>query len=63
MDVGIAEPVPDKPKGMWARTYACLLDEMLEAEVLANEARANVIKRLLVQVDNDLERGSTSSIS
>ena len=61
IDVGIAEPLPDKPKGMWARTYACLLDEILQAEILANEAEAIMFNRLLSQVDNDLERGMTSS--
>jgi hypothetical protein len=49
IDVGIGEPFPDKPKGMWVRTYACLLDEILQAEILANEAQANMMKRLLVQ--------------
>jgi hypothetical protein len=34
---------------VWARTYGCLLDEMLQAEVLANEAR------LLAQLKDDLE--------
>ena len=53
--VGIAEPFPDKPKGMWARTYGCLLDQILQAEMLANEAQANRIKRLLEQVEDDLE--------
>ena len=55
IDVGIAEPFPDKPKGMWVRTYACLLDEILQAEILANEAEANTFNRLLAQVDNDLQ--------
>jgi hypothetical protein len=55
IDVGIAEPFPDKPKGMWARTYGCLLDEILQAEILANEAQANRFQRLLAQVRNDLE--------
>jgi hypothetical protein len=54
IDIGIDEPFPDKPKGMWVRTYGCLLDEILQAEILANEAQANMIKRLLAQVDNDL---------
>jgi hypothetical protein len=31
--VGIAEPFPEKPKGMWARTYGCLLDEILQAKL------------------------------
>jgi hypothetical protein len=53
--VGIAEPFPDKPKGMWVRTYGCLLDEILQTEMLANEAQANRFQRLLAQVRNDLE--------
>ena len=52
---GIAEPFPDKPRGMWARTYGLRLNEILEAEMLANEAQANRIKRLLEQVEDDLE--------
>ena len=55
MGVGLAEPLPEKPKGMWARTYGRLLDEILQAEMLANEAQANRIKRLLEQVEDDLE--------
>ena len=53
--VGIAEPVPDKPEGMSVRTYGRLLDEILQAEIRVNEAQANRIKRLLEQVDNDLQ--------
>jgi hypothetical protein len=59
MGVGLDEPFPDKPRGMWARTYGCLLDEILEAEIQANEAQANRIKQLLEQVEADVERGST----
>ena len=55
MGVGLAEPLPEKPKGMWARTYGRLLDEILQAEMLANEAQANRMKRLLEQVEDDLE--------
>jgi hypothetical protein len=47
IDVGIAEPLPDKPKGMWARTYGCLLDGILHAEMLAHEAQSSMFKRLL----------------
>jgi hypothetical protein len=39
IDVGIADLFPDKPKGMWVRTYGCLLDEISRAEMLANEAK------------------------
>jgi hypothetical protein len=52
INIGIAEPFPDKPKGMWARTYGCLLDEILQAEILVNEAKSNIIKRLLAQVEH-----------
>jgi hypothetical protein len=54
-NVGIAEPVPEKPKGMWARTYGCLLDEILQAETVANEAQANNFQRLVEQADKDVE--------
>jgi len=36
------------------RTYGCLLDEILQAERLANEAQTNMFKRLLVEVKDDL---------
>jgi hypothetical protein len=55
IDIGIAEPVPEKPKGMSVHTYGRLLDEILQAEIRVNEAQANRIKRLLEQVDNDLQ--------
>ena len=55
MDVRIAEPCPEKPKRMWVRTFGCLLDEILQAEILANEVQANRMKRLLEQVEDDLE--------
>jgi hypothetical protein len=61
VNVGVDEPFPDKPNGMWAHTYGCLLDEILQAEIQANEAQANRIKRVLEQVKDDVERGSTSS--
>jgi hypothetical protein len=53
IDVGIGEPFPDKPKRMWVRTYGCLLDELLHAEMLVNHAKLNRFKRLLAQVKND----------
>jgi hypothetical protein len=52
--VGIAEPFPDKPKGMWVRTYGYLLDQILQAEMLANEAQANRFQRLMAQLKDDL---------
>ena len=55
IDVGIGDPFPEKPKGMWARTYGCLLEEILQAELSAYEAQANMFNQLLAQVDNDLQ--------
>jgi len=55
MDIGIAEPFPDKPKGMCARTYGRLLDEILQAEIMADEAQGNRFQRLLAQIEGDLE--------
>jgi hypothetical protein len=49
-----AEPFPDKPKGMWVRTFDGLLNEILKAEILANEAKVDMLKRL-AQVKNDVE--------
>ena len=40
---------------MWTSTYGCLLDEILQAEMLANEAQANRFQRLLVQLQDDLK--------
>jgi hypothetical protein len=37
---GIATPLPEKPKGMWVRTYARLLEETLRAEIPADKAGA-----------------------
>jgi hypothetical protein len=55
INVGITELFPGKPKGMWSSTYERLLDKILQADILANEAQANMFKRLLAQVKNDLE--------
>jgi hypothetical protein len=52
MDVGIGDPFPEKPKGMWACTYGRLLDEIFQAEILAYDVQANMLKRL-AQIKND----------
>ena len=51
INVGIDEPFPDKPKGMWTRTFDYLLVEMLQAEILARKAQTNIFKRLLAKDD------------
>lgn len=55
IDVGIGDPFPVKPKGMWKSTYGRLLDEILQAEMLVYEAQANMFKRLLAKLEGDLE--------
>jgi hypothetical protein len=55
IDVGIGDPLLDKPKGMWIRTFDHLLNQMLQVEILANEAKANMFKRLLAQLQDDLK--------
>jgi hypothetical protein len=54
IDSGIPGALPEKRKGMSARTYARLLEKTLEAEILADEAW---LKRLqwLAQIDTDLK--------
>jgi hypothetical protein len=50
-DSEIVTPVPEKPKRMWVRTYARLLEETLQAEILADEARANHLQRFVTQIE------------
>jgi hypothetical protein len=52
--VGIAEPLPDKPTGMWTRTYGRLLDELLLVEMQVYESQLSMIKRL-AQIKDDLK--------
>jgi hypothetical protein len=54
MDVGLAEPLPEKPRGMWTRTYARLLNGILESELLADEAQVERVQRLSAQLQADL---------
>jgi hypothetical protein len=53
INVGIAEPLPEKPKGMWASTYGRLLDKILQAEIQANKAQTNMFERLVAQLEDD----------
>ena len=52
IDVEIGDPF-QKPKRMWTRTFDSLLNELLQAEILAYEAQANMFTRLSAQIKND----------
>jgi hypothetical protein len=43
------EAFPQKPKGMWRRTYERLCERAFEAETLADEASAIRVQRLLAR--------------
>jgi hypothetical protein len=45
------DPVPQKPKGMWRRTYERLRERAFEAEMLADEVFAVRVQRLLARSD------------
>jgi hypothetical protein len=51
-DPDTAAPFPKKPKGMWRRTYQQLREQLLEAEMTADEAFALSVGRLLSRIDN-----------
>jgi hypothetical protein len=48
---GMAAPFPQKPKGMWNRTYERLQDEVIDAEILAEEVFEIQAQRLLARID------------
>ena len=46
---GVTAPVPDRPKGMWSRTYARLVRGIDEAESRAEERLVIVAARLMAR--------------
>src|SRR5262249_26755541 len=49
---GMAAPFPQKPKGMWRRTYERLREQAIKAEMLAEEALEIQADRLLARIHN-----------
>ena len=53
---GMASPFPERPKGMWRRTYARLCKQAFETEMVADEAFVIRAERLLSRVDRSCNR-------
>jgi hypothetical protein len=54
---GMAATFPDRPTGMWRRTYERLREQACEAEMLADEAFVNHAERLMVRIDSPKRKG------
>ncbi len=57
-DPGMAEPFPEKPRGMWRRTYERLCERAFEAETLADEAFAIRVQQLFGRSDKFKRKGN-----
>jgi hypothetical protein len=57
-DPGMAAPFPEKPKGMWHRTYQRLRDKAFDAERLAEAAFETQADRLLARINSPKRKRS-----
>ena len=57
-DPGVAAPFPEKPKGMWRRTYNRLHEQVFNAETLADQAFAIRVERLMARSDKFKRKGN-----
>jgi hypothetical protein len=54
---GMVAPLPQRPKGMWGRTFERLYKKAVEAESRADEAAMIRAQQLLARVDNSNQKG------
>jgi len=57
-DPGMAAPFPERPRGMWQKTYRRLRDKAFDAEMLAETAFETQSERLLARINSPKRKRS-----